>query len=375
MTRVSDLLRGHERVLLACGGLLLVFGFLYALTASPTAAARMGYDSTFMFALRQGAFALAAAAVCISVCWLPETTVRRTGVLMLLGALALLALVLLVGHEAKGAQRWLRVAGLTLQPSEFAKPALVIAMAWMLASGIIQRGFPGVAMAITLYGVTAALLVLQPDYGQTALLLLVLAAMLYLSGASWRLFAGGGALAVAGAFIVYRFVPYVHARIDDFLDPEKQSFQLSRALDAIASGGVFGRGPGEGSVKTSLPDAHADFVFAAAAEEFGWMASIGFIAIYVLIAWYGLRRAARLVDPFAQLAASGLIILFCAQAAIHIAVNVSISPAKGMTLPLVSYGGSSLIGSALTLGLALALLRDRPGAFLHNKARPARELA
>ena len=132
---------------------------------------------------------------------------------------------------------------------------------------------------------------------------------------------------------------------------------------------MFGRGPGEGIVKTSLPDAHADFVFAAAAEEFGWMASIGFIALYVLIAWYGLRRASRLVAPFAQLAASGLIVLFCTQAAIHIAVNVSISPAKGMTLPLVSYGGSSLLGSALTLGLALALLRERPGAFLHNKAR------
>ncbi len=369
MNRVGPLLRGHERVLLVCGGLLLMLGFLYALTASPTAATRMGYDSTFAFALRQGAFALAAAAACIGVCWLPEAAVRRTGVLMLLGALALLALVLLVGYEAKGAQRWLRVAGMTLQPSEFAKPALVIAMAWMLASGVLQRGFPGIAIAIALYAVTAALLVLQPDYGQTALLLVVLAAMLYLSGASWRLFAAGGALAAVGGFLVYKVVPYIHVRIDDFLDPEKQSFQLSRALDAIASGGVFGRGPGEGIVKTSLPDAHADFVFAAAAEEFGWMASIGFIALYVLIAWYGLRRASRLVEPFAQLAASGLILLFCTQAAIHIAVNVSISPAKGMTLPLVSYGGSSLIGSALTLGLALALLRERPGAFLHNKAR------
>lgn len=367
MNPVVAFLRGHEQRLLVCGGLLLTFGFLYALTASPTAAARMGYDSTFMFGMRQGAFALAAALVCLGVCWLPDVTVRRAGVLTLLGALALLAMVLLVGHEAKGAQRWLRVAGLSLQPSEFAKPALVIAMAWMLSSGVTQRGFPGATMAIALYGVTAALLIAQPDYGQTALLLIVLAAMLYMSGASWRLFAGGGALAAAGGFLAYRFTPHVQARINDFLDPDTRSFQVARALDAIASGGVFGRGPGEGIVKTSLPDAHADFVFAAAAEEFGWMASIGFVALYVLIAWYGLRRAARLVDPFAQLAASGLIILFCAQAAIHIAVNVSISPAKGMTLPLVSYGGSSLIGSALTLGLALALLRDRPGAFLHGR--------
>ena len=200
MNRVSEVMRGHERVLLVCGGVLLMLGFLYALTASPTAAARMGYDSTFLFALRQGAFALAAALVCIGVCWLPETAVRRAGVLMLLGAMALLALVLLVGHEAKGAQRWLRVAGLSLQPSEFAKPALVIAMAWMLASGIVQRGFPGAALAMALCAVTAALLVAQPDYGQTALLLIVLAAMLYLSGASWRLFAIGGVLAAVGGF-------------------------------------------------------------------------------------------------------------------------------------------------------------------------------
>ena len=369
MNRVTGFMRGHERTLLVCGGLLLLFGFLYALTASPTAAARMGYDSSFLFALRQGGFALAGAGVCIGVCWLPSVSVRRTGVLLLVGALALLAIVLLVGHEAKGAQRWLRIAGLSLQPSEFVKPALVIAMAWMLAAGNAQRGFPGVAVAVALYGVTALLLIAQPDYGQTTLLLLVLAAMLYLAGASWRLFAGGFAVAAVGGFAAYSFVPHVHARIADFLDPHTRSFQLSRALDAIASGGVFGRGPGEGIIKTSLPDAHADFVYAAAAEEFGWMASIGFVALYVLIAWYGLRRAARLVDPFAQLAASGLILLFCIQAAIHIAVNVSISPAKGMTLPLVSYGGSALIGSALTLGLALALLRERPGAFLHGKAR------
>jgi cell division protein FtsW len=215
----------------------------------------------------------------------------------------------------------------------------------------------------------AALLVPQPDYGQTALLGLVLVAMLYLAGARWTVFAtiaAGGAL---GAALAYRFESHVRARIDDFLDPDTKAFQVKVALEAISSGGVFGRGPGEGVVKARLPDAHADFVYAAAAEEFGWLASVGVIALYVLIAWYGLRRAARLVDPFAQFAASGLVLLFVMQAAIHIGVNASLVPAKGMTLPLVSYGGSSLIGSALTLGLALALLRDRPGAFLHGRPR------
>jgi cell division protein FtsW len=367
---LAAFLEGHDRTLLTCAGLLLLLGFLFALTATPTAAARMSYDSTFAFALRQGAFALLAALAMAAVCWLPQIAVRRAGVILLLVSLALLAVVLLVGHEAKGAQRWLRIAGLSLQPSEFAKPALVIAMAWMLAAGVTQRGFPGAAVACALYGVTAALLVPQPDYGQTILLGLVLAAMLYLSGASWRLFAGGAVLALAGGAVAYSVAPHVKARIDDFLDPEKQAFQIGRALDAIASGGVFGRGPGEGVVKASLPDAHADFVYAAAAEEFGWLASIGFVALYVLIAWYGLRRAARIVDPFAQLAASGLILLLTLQAAIHIGVNASVIPAKGMTLPLVSWGGSSLIGSAITLGLALALLRERPGAYLHGSPRP-----
>jgi len=358
--------RGHDRTLALCGALLLLFGFLFALTASPAAAMRMGYDSSFALALRHGALALLAAGAALATCWLPVAAVRRVGVLLLLLTLVLLALVLMVGPELNGARRWLIVAGQSLQPSEFAKPALVIAMAWMLSSGMTQRGFPGAALACMLYGVTAALIAPQPDIGQTALLALTLAAMLYLSGASWLLFAAGGALAALAGLAAWRFVPHVRARVDAFLDPGKDAFQVERALQAIASGGPLGRGPGEGVVV--VPDAHAAFVYAAAAEEFGWLASIGFVAIYVWIAWYGLKRAARLVDPFAQLAASGLILLFTLQATIHIAVNANLAPAKGMTLPLVSYGGSALIGSALTLGLALALLRERPGAFLHERA-------
>jgi cell division protein FtsW len=273
---------------------------------------------------------------------------------------ALLALVLAFGHEVKGAQRWLRLAGLSLQPAELVKPALVVGFAWMLSSGLTQQRFPGVALACALYGATAALLVPQPDLGQTALLGLVLAGMLFVAGAPWRFFAIGGVAAAFAAVSAYILYGHARARIDAFLNPDARSYQVDKALDAIASGGVLGRGPGEGVVKLRLPDAQADFIYAAAAEEFGWLASLGLLCLYGAIAWIGLRRAAGLADPFRQIAAGGLVLLFSAQAAVHIAVNGSLAPAKGMTLPLVSYGGSALIGSAATLGLALALLRVRP---------------
>ncbi|KAF0175200.1 MAG: FtsW/RodA/SpoVE family cell cycle protein [Hyphomonadaceae bacterium] len=367
MNGVIGQVRQHERALLVSSGLLLLFGFLYALTVSPNAAARMGYDSTFSLALRQGGFALIGALAIAGASFLPATAVRRAGVLLFLGALVLLLVVLFAGHTEKGAQRWIRMAGFSLQPSELVKPALVIAMAWMLSAGVTQRRFPGVALALGLYGVTAALLVAQPDYGQTALLGMVLAAMLLTAGAPWRIFAAGAVAAGVGGVLAYNFSEHFRRRIDLFLDPDDKGGQVTKALEAMQSGGVLGRGPGEGIVKVSLPDAHADFVYAAATEEFGWLASLGFIGLYAAIAWFGLRRASRLVDPFQQFAASGLIFLFTLQAAIHVAVNAGAAPAKGLTLPLVSYGGSAMIGSALTIGLAFALLRERPGAFLHDR--------
>jgi cell division protein FtsW len=366
VTAILLQLRRHERALVVSSGLLLLFGFLYALTVSPQMAARMGYDD-FTLALRQGAFALAGAAAIIGASFLSPIAVRRVGVLLLLAALVLLMVVLFAGHETKGAQRWLRLGGFSLQPSEFVKPALVIAMAWMLGSGLTQRNFPGVWLACGLYGMTAALLVPQPDYGQTILLGLVLAAMLTVAGAPWRVFALGAVSAALGGALAYSFVGHFRERVDLFLNDK--GWQVTKSLQAIQNGGVLGQGPGEGVVKITLPDSHADFVYAAATEEFGWLASLGFLGLYAAIAWFGLRRAARLVDPFQQFAATGLIFLFTAQAAIHIAVNASLLPAKGITLPLVSYGGSAMLGSAITIGFAFALLRDRPGAFLHDRTQ------
>jgi cell division protein FtsW len=250
-----------------------------------------------------------------------------------------------IAPEVKGASRWIDLGPLSLQPSEILKPALVVVWAWMLSESMRRDSFPGRQVAIALYVFAAGALLTQPDIGQAALLALVLGPMLMLSGMNWRWLVGGVAALCASAFAIYQLFPHARVRVDAFLG--EPGYQVGRALDAIAAGGVFGRGPGEGVIKRSLPDAHADFVYAVAAEEFGLLASLGLIALFGALAFRGLSRAARLTDPFAQLAGAGLVTLLIAQAAIHIAVNLSLIPAKGMTLPFISFGGSSMIGSAL----------------------------
>jgi cell division protein FtsW len=356
-----------KRAIVYAGGVLIVIGLFLSLTASPAAAARMDFDSAFHFAWRHAAFA-AIAAVALVGCALAEARpIRRAGAIGLLAALLLLVIVLLIGHENKGAQRWLMLAGMTFQPAELAKPGLVLFAAWMLAEKATKPRFPGIAAAIAAYGATAGLLILQPDFGQTILLGAALAAMLFLAGAPLQLFLAGGVVSGAGLVAAYHVVPHFKARIGAFIHG---NYQVDQALEAIQSGGILGRGPGEGVVKNALPDVHADFVYAAAAEEFGWLASLGLVALYGWIIWTGLKHAREVSDPFRRLASSGLFLLFGFQAAIHIAVNMNLMPAKGMTLPLVSYGGSAMIGSALTLGCAAALLRER-----RPRLRPIEETA
>lgn len=362
--------RTYDRPLLIIAAILFAAGILLSMAASPAATARIRIDEAFYFAGRQAAYAGLGIVVMAAIASLDPRQLRRAATIAVAIFLPLALLASIFGPEIKGAQRWFDVGVFSLQPSEILKPALIVVWAWMLGESMKLPGFPGRAVAIALYCATGAVLLSQPDIGQTALLGLCLAPMLILSGVALRYVLGGGVLAALGAWAIYTFYPHARERVDAFLNPEGDgAYQVNRALDAIAAGGVFGRGPGEGVIKRSLPDAHADFVFAVAAEEFGLIASIGLIALFGALAFRGLSRASRLNEPFEQLAAAGLITLLVAQAAIHIAVNLSLLPAKGMTLPFISFGGSSMIGSALALGACLSLLRDRPGAYLYPGRR------
>lgn len=360
-----DRVRSYDRPLLIIAAILLGLGILFSMAASPAATARIRIEEAFYFAARQAAYAAVGAIVILATAALEPRQTRRFATILAAIMLPLCLLAALIGGEVKGAQRWFDFGVFSLQPSELLKPALIVVWAWMLGESMKKPKFPGRLIAIGIFALAAAVLLSQPDVGQTALLSLCLGAMLFLSGVALRWVAGAGVLAGLSAWAIYSFYPHARDRVDAWLNPEGDgAYQVNRALDAIAAGGVFGRGPGEGVIKRSLPDAHADFVFAVAAEEFGLIASIGLIVLFGALAFRGLSRAARLNEPFEQLAAASLVTLLVVQASIHIAVNLSMLPAKGMTLPFISFGGSSMIGSALALGFCLSILRDRPGAYL-----------
>jgi len=354
--------KNSDRVILIVALALLAIGVVLSLASSPGATARIRIEETFYFAARQAAYAVVGVIIMLGTAALEPRQVRRFGVVLAGVSLLLCVAAALFGPEIKGAHRWLDLGLFSFQPVELLKPGLVIAWAWMLSESLTTPGFPGRRVTLLLYGLSAVVLLAQPDIGQTVLLAAVCGAMLLMSGLALRWALAGGVASALAGWGVYQFFPHARERIAAFLNPEGDgAYQVNRALDAIAAGGVFGRGPGEGVIKQSLPDAHADFVFAVAAEEFGLLASLGLIVLFGLLALRGLSRAGKVERGFEQLAAAGLITLLTLQAAIHIAVNLSLLPAKGMTLPFISFGGSSMIGAALAVGFCLSLLRGRQG--------------
>jgi cell division protein FtsW len=353
-----------DRWMLSVAALLIAIGVALSFASSPAAAMRMNIGDPFHFAVRQCVFGVGAAVILLSVSMLEVKTIRRSAFFIWLAAILIMVALPLFGHNAKGATRWLEFGGFTLQPSEFMKPALVILIAWMFSEGQKGQGVPGVSIAFGLYFVSIALLLIQPDVGQTVLITIAFGAAFWMAGVpiSWVMLLGG--TAIAGLSSTYFLFPHVASRVNRFLSPDKaDTHQVDRAAEAIRAGGFLGRGPGEGVMKRHVPDLHTDFIYSVGAEEYGLVFSLLLISLFALLVTRGLYRAMKLNDPFEQVAAAGLFVLVGQQAFINVAVNLNMIPTKGMTLPFISYGGSSMLAMGLTLGMALALTRRRPGAY------------
>jgi cell division protein FtsW len=351
--------RTIDRWFLAAFLSLMGLGILLSFAASPAVAERIGLDS-FHFATRQIVFMLPALGAMLAVSYLNPRQVRRLALFMLGGSLALMVAVLFVGVEVKGAHRWLSLFGLSIQPSEFMKPAFVVICAWLFAEQARAKEIPGNILAFLLLGAAVALLVLQPDLGQTTLVLGTWGVMFFMAGMPWFWIIVIGGLGVAGAVGAYTVFPHVASRLDRFISGEGDTFQVDAALQALLHGGWAGVGPGEGTEKKLIPDSHADFVFAVAGEEYGIIMCLLIMAIFAFIVLRGLNTALKEHDDFTRYSVAGLVIVFGFQSIINMGVNLQMMPAKGMTLPFISYGGSSLIAIAISMGMVLALTRKKP---------------
>jgi cell division protein FtsW len=352
-----------DRWTLLAIGALIGFGYVMMLAASPAVAERIG-QSRDVFILKQVAFLAVAGMIVVVVSMLSPRSIRRLAMVGCVIALALTALTLVHGVEIKGARRWIALPGLSLQPSEFLKPCFAVVAAWLLAEQRRTPRFPGLLIAFGIFGLILMLLKSQPDIGMLAVVTAVFLAQLFVGGMNLFLVGvGAAAMAVAGvgAYVIF---PHVRSRVTRFLDPAAgDNYQVNTALEAFGNGGLFGRGPGEGRVKDVLPDAHADFVFAVAGEEFGMIVCLVILCLFAFIVMRGLLRLLAENDMFIVLAASGLVTSFGLQAFVNMASSLHLIPTKGMTLPFVSYGGSSVLAVALGVGMLLALTRRRHGDY------------
>jgi len=336
-------------------------GILMVVAASPAVAERLGLES-FHFVRRQFIYFMPALAVMIGVSLLTPLAIRRVAVIGLVVALLGLMATLLFGHEVNGASRWIDLGTFVVQPSEFVKPTLAVATAWMLAEQQKNKEFPGYIIAAFLLALTLTLLILQPDFGMAVVVGVVCFAQLFMGGMPTTWVAGLVVFGLGGMSLAYVLLPHVASRIDRFLDPTSgDSYQVDKAMEAFSNGGILGRGPGEGVVKFVLPDAHSDFIFAVIGEEFGLFVGLAIVALFAFVVLRGFYRMFEERNVFVLLAAGGLLVQFGAQAIVNMGVNLRLLPAKGMTLPFISYGGSSLLALALTMGMVLALTRRRSG--------------
>lgn len=351
-----------DRWLFATVSALMFAGVLIGMAASPAIAEKLRYD-TFHFVSRQIVFAALALSVMMLVSLLKLRDIRRLSLAGFFGGLVLMGLAIAIGPEVKGAHRWLDFGPLSIQPSEFTKPAFVVLCAACLAQWQRTGKPAGLIAGILLYGAFVAMLIQQPDFGQTLLVTATFGALLFFAGISIWIMGVFLAAGAGAAVMAYLFFPHVQSRVDRFLNPDSgDTYQVDRAMRALENGGFLGVGPGEGTVKASIPDAHTDFIMAVVGEEFGLAACMVLAAVFCFLVLRALHRSVQCPDAFSQIAAAGLAVMLGLQAVINMAVNLQLIPAKGMTLPFISYGGSSILALALSVGCLIALTRKRPGA-------------
>ncbi len=342
---------------------LIFLGAVMVAAGSPPVAERLGLDP-FYFIGRHQVFLGLALVVMFVISNLPVNQVRRMAVLLFLGSVLAMALLPLIGFENKGATRWIRFAGMSVQPSEFMKPCFAIVMAWLFAEKYKTPGFPGFRVALAVYAIVVGLLIIQPDFGMVVTVTAMFGLQFFLAGMPFIWVTAMAAFSLAGVWMAYSFLPHVTKRIDAFLDPNgAENYQVRTALDAFQNGGWLGLGPGEGEVKQHIPDSHTDFIFAVAGEEFGLLFSLFIVGIFAFIVLRGYARLLRETDLFVMIATAGILAQFGIQAIINMGVAVNLLPAKGMTLPFISYGGSSLVAMAIGMGMLLALTRRRYGQY------------
>ncbi len=361
-----------DRGLLTAALTLMGLGVALSFASSPAAIlADESITDPFHYSWRMIIWASMGLGIMLTTSLLSPRGVRRIALLGLLGAVVVMAALPFIGDTVKGAARWVNLGPFSLQPSEFAKPSLIVFAAWMFAEAQKGQGVPGVSIAFAAYLVTIFLLLIQPDIGQTLLITTTFMAVFFMAGVPLKWMAVLGGLVIAGVCSIYFLFEHVRVRLAKFMAPGvEDTHQIDRASEAIRAGGLVGRGVGEGVMKRHVPDLHTDFIYSVGAEEFGLALSLTMIGLYAFIVIRGMRRAMKLNDPFEQTAAAGLFMLIGLQACINNAVNLNQIPTKGMTLPFVSYGGSSMLAMGLTMGFALSLTRRRPGAYEPGASLP-----
>lgn len=350
-----------DRISFFCMMALISIGLFLVMAGSPAVAHRIGLPD-FYFVSRHQIFLGLSTLVLIAVSTMNDAQVRRLALYGFAVSFVLLILLPFIGFENKGAIRWIKLGGMSIQPSEFMKPCFAVVLAWIFSRRLNEPGFPAYRVAIIAYVVVAFLLIIQPDFGMTVTITGMFGVQFFLAGMPFMWVFAMVVMGVGGAVMAYHALPHVASRIDRFLDPASgDNFQVEKSLQAFKSGGWFGRGPGEGVVKQHIPDSHTDFIFAVAGEELGIFFCLLIVALFAVIVVRGFLKMGREENAFRMIAVGGLLAEFGIQAIVNMGVAVNLLPAKGMTLPFLSYGGSSLIAMAGGMGMMLALSRKQYG--------------